>query len=107
MVAFIYIPATVSFSLTLFGATLYQRKILSANEFGLASLLVIVGCLLAAVLSQEVHIPDVSTQRIYLPCLDPPAGSFEERVLHALDFSRYARAILTKCFGIKFGSESG
>lgn len=103
MVAYIYIPATVTFSSILFGATLYQRKIISSNEFGVVTMLTILICLLSTVLSQEVHIPDVSTQRIYLPCQDPPAGSWEEKILIALDFSQYARSILTRFFGIKFG----
>ena len=102
MVAYIYIPATVTFSLILFGATMFQRKILSAEEFGIASMMIIFICLLATVLSQEIHIPYVSTQRIYLPCKDPPMDSFEGRVLDVLDFSLYARSILTRFLGIKF-----
>jgi len=102
MVAYIYIPATVSFSLILFGASLFQRKIFSATEFGIVSTLIVVCCLLATVLSQEVHIPDVSTQRIYLPCHEPPSDSFEGRMVQALDFSRYARSVLTYLFAIKF-----
>lgn len=102
MVGYIYIPATVSFSLILFGATLFQRRILSATEFGIASTLIVVGCLLATVLSQEVHIPDVSTQRIYLPCNDPPADSFKGRMVIALDFSQYARSVLTYLFALEF-----
>eukprot|EP00970_Alexandrium_tamarense_P018242 scaffold13324_cov206-Alexandrium_tamarense.AAC.12 len=104
MIAYIYVPATVTFSLFLFGATLYQRKIMSASEYGIISLMVILVCLLATVLSQEIHIPDVSTQRIYLPCEDPAMDSLEEKVLEALDFSRYARSILTTVLGIKFES---
>lgn len=103
MVAFIYIPATVTFSLILFGATLYQRKILSPVEFGITSLVLTGVCLLSAVLSQELHIPYISTQRIYLPCKDPLfPDSLEGKILHALDFSLYARSVLTFLFGVEF-----
>ena len=105
MVAYIYIPATITFSLILFGATLYLRKVISAREYGLASLVAVVICLLSTVLSQEYHIPYVSTQRIYLPCIDPlDSHSFEGQVLQALDFSLYARKVLQLLFDVEFES---
>ena len=105
MVGFIYVPATVTFSLILFGATLYQRSILTEIEFGLLSGLIVMICLISTVLSQELHIPDVSTQRIYLPCVEPDIGSLERDVLKTLDFSQYARLILGKLLDVKFENE--
>lgn len=105
MVGYIYVPATVTFSLILFGATLLQRGILSEPAFGISSAFIVLICLVGTVLSQEVHIPYISTQRIYLPCVEPEVGSTEHMVTQALDFSLYARSILTALFGIKFESE--
>lgn len=105
MVAFIYVPATVVFSLILFGATLYQRRIISAIEFGLISFAAVAFCLIATVLSQEAHIPYVSTQRIYMPCEEPSNGTFQYQMVHLLDFSQYARKILTSLFNMKFHNE--
>lgn len=105
MVAYIYLPATITFSLILFGATLYQRKILSEMEFGIGSGVVVLVCLLATVLSQELFIPDVSTQRIYLPCSEPEIGTLEHDIVKTLDFSRYAREILKAVLNIAFEIE--
>jgi len=102
MVAFIYVPATVTFSLMLFGATLYSRKIISEAEFGLLSSFTIMVCLVGTVLSQELHIPYISTQRIYLPCHEPEFDTLEYFVVNLLDFSMYARTILSKLFQVNF-----
>jgi len=105
MVAFIYVPATLTFSIMLFGATLYQRGIIDAIEYGIGSTLFILVCLVATVLHQEIHIPDVSTQRIYLPCQEPLPGSFEAGAVKAMDFSRYARNLLQNYFGVEFETQ--
>jgi hypothetical protein len=102
MVGYIYVPLTVTFSLILFGATLMLRGILSYTQFGISTLLVVVLCLFGTVLSQEVHFPDVSTQRIYLPCHEPEMGSLEKSLVDALDFSMYARRVLSSLFGMEF-----
>ena len=100
MVGYIYVPATVTFSLILFGATLYQRSILSASSFDTSSAIVVIFCLFGTVLSQELHIPYVSTQRIYLPCVEPKVGTWESQVVHTL--SLYARNILRSAMNIDF-----
>jgi len=102
MVAFIYVPATVTFSLMLFGATLYSRKIISELEFGFVSTFTIIVCLVGTVLSQELHIPFISTQRIYLPCHEPELGTMQHSMVNFLDFSRYARMILSTVSNVKF-----
>ena len=102
MVAYIYVPATVTFSFISFCATLYLRGILSDIEFGVGSAAIVMVCLIGTVLSQEVHVPDISTQRIYLPCLEPAIGSKEFQLVKALDFSKYARMILTYALNIEF-----
>lgn len=100
MVGYIYLPATVTFSLILFSATLYQRGIISEFQFGIGAATTTLVCLVATVLSQELHIPFVSTQRIYLPCKEPIANSTEAHILHALDFSIYARSFWREIFGV-------
>jgi len=106
MVGYIYVPTTVIFSLILFGCSLYQRKIISPQGFGIASSIVILGILVSTVLSQEVHIPDVSTQRIYLPCEEPPSGTLEATIVEALDISKYSRIFLSNFLGIDFQQKS-
>jgi len=102
MVGYIYVPATVTFSLILFGATLYQRGILSASSFGMSSIIIVTFCLIGTVLSQELHIPNVSTQRIYLPCTEPVSGTWEAQIVNALDFSFYARNVLRITLNVHF-----
>ena len=74
-------------------------------EFGIGSGVVVLVCLLATVLSQELFIPDVSTQRIYLPCSEPEIGTLEHDIVKTLDFSRYAREILKAVLNIAFEIE--
>ena len=102
MVAFIYVPASTTFNLVMFGATLHLRRILSDFELGVILTISTIVCLIATVLSQEVHIPYVSTQRIYLPCEEPEEGTFSHTLVHLLDFSLYARSILSFLFDLKF-----
>ena len=102
MVAFIYVPTTVVFNLILFGATLFQRGIINEKELGMSSTVIILTCLVSTVISQEVLIPDVSTQRLFLPCEEPSAVSFHGVVVKWLDFSRYARIFLTSAFGMEY-----
>ncbi len=108
MVAFIYVPTTLAFNIILFGVTLYQRKILSEFAFGCGSIIIIFTCIVSTVLLQEVHIPNVSTQRIYLPCVEPEpgkgegVGSFDALLVESMDFSKYARKILAFIFNVHF-----
>lgn len=95
MSAFIYLPATVCFSVCIFGATLYERGIVSAVTFGAFMVGSALTSLVTTVLSQELHVPYVSTQRIYLPCIEPAEGSLEALVVTALDFSLASRYVLT------------
>jgi len=107
MVAFIYIPTSLTFNIILFGATLYQRKILTETTLGIGSMFIILTCIVSTVLSQEIHIPNVSTQRIYLPCEEPMAGTLESEIVKLFDFSRYARMILGFLFGLHFDDTVG
>lgn len=102
MVGYIYIPTTVTFSLVLFGATLYLRGLLSEKQYGIGSAFLISVCLFGTVMCQEIHIPFVSTQRIYLPCEEPVAGSNEALIVQYLDFSIYARRFLTSLLKMEF-----
>ena len=96
MVGCIYIPATTAFAAMLFGATLWLRKILSDVAFGGGFLGIILATLGGTVLMQEIWIPVVSTQKIYLPCPAPEPHTFRARVESALDFSALAQAVLRR-----------
>ena len=94
MVGYIYVPATVTFSAMLFGATLLLRRVIGELVFGSVFLGLVLATLVSTVLMQEVHIPVVSTQRLYLPCPLPPAGSYEDAWVQRLDTSLLAQAVL-------------
>lgn len=91
LVGYVFVRATVTFSLMLFGATLYQRGIVNDRQFGLGSAFITMTCLVGTVLTQELHIPFVSTMRLYIPCEEPADSTWEEYTVNAMDFSIYAR----------------
>ena len=99
---YIYILTTWAFASILFGATLWLRKIINDVEFGLGAMALSLLMVLITVLSQEVHIPSVSTQRLYIPC--DPGGGLNARFLPTgdllwvdrLDFSLFAQSILQR-----------
>ena len=96
MVAYIYVPATWAFSLMLFGATLWNRKLIGDLGLGGGFAAMVSAVLLSTVLLQEVHYPEpASTQKLYLPCPPPedPAGWSAWAVTH-LDTSALARSAL-------------
>jgi len=94
MVAYIYVPTTWTFSAMMFGATLLSRKIIGNVAFGLGFAGLIMLTLVGTVLMQEVHMPIVSTQRLYLPCPEPEAGSWRAWLVDALDTSVLAQSAL-------------
>ena len=96
MSAFIYVPTTLVFSVMIFGATLYLRQILTAWQFGMGVMSSALLTLTVTVLQQEVYLPYVSTQRIYLPCIEPEPGTWEAAIVQALDFSLVARSVLVQ-----------
>lgn len=65
---YIYLPTLLAFSMIMFGLTLYNRKIVSAPIFAMTFLILNLGILFVTVLTQEIHITNVSTQRLILPC---------------------------------------
>jgi hypothetical protein len=46
------------------------RKIISPGKFTLVQIILVAGVILATVITQEIHIPFVSTQKLILPCHD-------------------------------------
>lgn len=66
LVYFVYIPACCVVSIIMFAATLYNRKILRTTSFALLVFCSVFGILLSTVLSQELHIPCVSTQKLLI-----------------------------------------
>ena len=95
MVAYIYVPATWAFALMLFGATLWSRKIIGDLGLGGGFAAVVGAVLVSTVLMQEVNHPEpASTQKLWLPCPRPPAGSWSAWVEVNLDTSALARSAL-------------
>mmetsp|Transcript_4064 Transcript_4064/g.5321 ORF Transcript_4064/g.5321 Transcript_4064/m.5321 type:complete len:327 (+) Transcript_4064:92-1072(+) len=89
-VHYVYIPATFSFAAMLFGATLLNRKIIGNTCFGMVFLGVILLTLALTVISQEIHIPFVSTQKLFLYCpqSDEFGSSWLPTIEENLDISR-------------------
>ena len=96
MTGFIYIPAAWAFGAMLFGATLWNRKLLSDFAFGGGFTTFVLGVLASTVLTQEIHIPVVSTQKIWLPCPAPPEGSWSAWFEEVLNFSELAQSVLRR-----------
>lgn len=71
MVAYIFVPTTWTFAIMLFGATLFRRKMITEALFGGTCMALVVGCVCLAVVLQEAHAHDVSTQMLYIPCPSP------------------------------------
>jgi len=100
-VFYVYIPATFSFGAMLFGATLLNRGVISNFFFGSFFVGLIVATLFSTVLMQEVHIPFVSTQKLFLICPSPDEGTLMHYLTEALDTSRLAQTVLS-IFGFGF-----
>eukprot|EP00889_Picochlorum_renovo_P008521 jgi/Picre1/35551/NNA_003012.t1 len=66
LVYFVYIPACCVVSIIMFAATLYNRKILGTTSFALLVFCSVFGILLTTVLSQELYIPCISTQKLLI-----------------------------------------
>ncbi len=98
---YVYVPTTWMFAAMLFGATLLNRKMITGKEFGVIFGIGVIGILVLTVLSQEVHIPFVSTQRLIIPCPAAKPGTWLKMVVDCLDTSILAQNFLTK-FGMEF-----
>ena len=68
LVNYIYIPTIFSVSLIFFGFTLLLRHQISPRTFAIFFLGLNLGVLGMTVLTQEIHITEVSTQKLILPC---------------------------------------
>lgn len=99
---YIYVPTTWVFSSMLFGATLLNRKIISKAQFGIGFGMCVAGILVLTVISQEIHIPFVSTQRLIILCPQPSSGSLPKSVSEFFDISLLSQAILSRTFGMEF-----
>ena len=99
-VSYIYVPTLFANACIFFGATLYARKILPQGVAGICFFLFILGTLISTVLTQEIYISEVSTQKLLLLC-----GSEEENyalslATRFLDTSTVARSVLQE-IGVK------
>jgi hypothetical protein len=100
MVAYIYVPATWAFGVMLFGATLRNRKLIGDLALGGGFAGIVIATLVSTVLMQEIHFPEpASTQKLWLPCPEPPAHSWSAWAVKHLDTSALARAVLARLRG--------
>ena len=106
MVGCIYVPAATAFAAMLFGSTLWVRNIISDVGFGGGFLACVLATLVGTVLLQEYHIPVVSTQKIYLPCPAPAAGTLGARIENLLDFSAIASDALVRLGAVSRPSQA-
>ena len=91
---YVYVPTTWTFAMILFGVTLFQRQIISPAVFGYGFIASVLGSLFITVMTQELHVPVVSTQRLYIPCGGGPLSPMQESVVNALDTSAHAQKLL-------------
>jgi hypothetical protein len=75
LTAYVYLPATMCFSLMIFGATLLQRGIISDAVLGCLGVVCFVWTVFMGLLMPEVQLPVISGLHIYMPCPAPREGS--------------------------------
>jgi hypothetical protein len=100
-VSYVYVPTLFANACIWFGLTLYLRKIMPPGVTAVVFFLFVLGTLIFTVLTQEVHISEVSTQKLILICQDEEVQQDGWLVLvaSALDTSSLARNVL-KALGI-------
>ena len=99
MAGYIYVSASFSFGAILFGATLMNRRVVTEGAFAAAFASLVLATLLCTVLSQEVWIPRVSTQMLYIPCPAPDPDGWEAWAATTFNTSALAQACLAH-FGL-------
>jgi hypothetical protein len=92
-VHYVYVPATWAFAIMLFGATLLMRKIISDTTFGVAFVGLILLTLLSTVVTQELWMPFLSTQKLLIDC-PGQTSPFLTTLAETLDTSRLAHNVL-------------
>ena len=102
MTAFVYIPSITVFSLCSFLPTLYLRKMITDIQLGTSIAVLVIGILFVAITSQELIVPDVSTQKLYIPCIVPTMehSPIEYQMMDFFDVSKLTRSFLKNIWGI-------
>ncbi|CBY09530.1 unnamed protein product [Oikopleura dioica] len=94
--SFVYVPTTWMFSMMFFGISLMKRKIITptffALIFGAGNLFIF----LLVILMQEVHLPNIATQKTILPCPLPEPDSTLGRVVDFFDTSATLQNLFEK-----------
>jgi hypothetical protein len=94
-VSYVYVPTLWASATIFFGLTLFIRKIIPIGVTAAVFFLLIAGVLIPTVLTQEVHISDVSTQQLILLCTEQEDdGSWLAHSAKLLDTSSLARSVL-------------
>jgi hypothetical protein len=95
LTAYVYLPATMCFSLMIFGATLLQRQIISDTTFGMVGILCFVATFSIGLLIPELQLPNLYGLHIYMTCPAPEIGTFSYRLEKATDARDIAQFVLS------------
>jgi len=90
---YVYCATSVIFAAIGFLTTLLTRRIITETEMAAITVLQVVGILFAMVVSQELHLWQTSTQKLYIPCV-APQQPWLRALEKALDTSTFARRLL-------------
>ena len=94
--SFVYVPTTWMFSMMFFGISLMKRKIVTptlfALVFGAGNLFIF----LLVILMQEIHLPNVATQKTILPCPLPEPDSPLGQIVDFFDTSATLQNLFEK-----------
>ena len=80
LTAYVYLPATMCFSLMIFGATLLQRHIISDSMLGMIGIFCFVSTVFMGLLMPEIQLPEICGLHIYMPCPAPQIGTLSYRI---------------------------
>jgi hypothetical protein len=80
LTAYVYLPATMCFSLMIFGATLLQRHIISDSMLGMIGIFCFIGTVFMGLLMPEIQLPEICGLHIYMPCPAPEVGTLSFRI---------------------------
>jgi len=95
-VSYVYVPTLFAIATIFFVLTLFLRKIIDVKATSVVIFCLILPVLVATVLTQEVYISDVSTQKLLLLCTDSAKDiGWLDRMAELLDTSSLARTVLS------------
>lgn len=98
LTAYVYLPTTMFFSLTLFGATLLLRRIISDTAFGMMLIFCLIGIFFISTLMQEFQLSKEGGPQMYMPCPTPEPGTLSYSIEKATDLRESLQYMLSYTF---------